>query len=125
MKNIAVLVEAKGRFGNVKIQEKVQLEAYSLTFKDTLDEKNFEALEDLEPLSPIAIIHINKFNMPEIDTKTIISEENLAKNVDEHRSGELSDELCGECNLNLILHPNPKKHCCELSKQKKDWNEED
>ena len=52
VKNIAVLVEAKGRFGNVKIQEKVQLEAYSLTFKDTLDEKNFEALEDLEPLSP-------------------------------------------------------------------------
>ena len=102
-KNIAVLVEVKGRFGNVKIQEKVQLEAYSLTFKDTLDQKNFEALEDLEPLSPIAIIHINKFNMPEIDTKTIISEENLAKNVDEHRSGELSDELCGECNLSLFF----------------------
>ena len=51
----------------------------------------FEALEDLEPISPTAIIHINKINMPEIDTKTIISEENLAKNVDEHRSGELLD----------------------------------
>ena len=49
MKNIAVLVEAKGRFGNVKIQEKVQLEAYSLTFKDTLDEENFETLEAIIP----------------------------------------------------------------------------
>ena len=112
-------------FSNVKIQEKVKYGAYSLACKQVFYGEYFEALEDLEPISPIAIIHINKYNMPEIDTKTIISDENLIKNVDEHRSGELSDELCGDCNLSLILHPNPKKHYCELSKQKKDLNEED
>ena len=107
-------------FSNVKIQEKVKYGAYSLAFKQAFYGEYFEALEDLEPISPTTIIHINKYNMPEIDTKTIISEETLAKNVDKHRSGELSDELFAECNLSLILHPNPKKHYCDLSKQKKD-----
>ena len=63
--------------------------------------------------------------MPGIDTKIVISEEDLNKNIDKHRSGELVDEQCQECELTLLVHPNPKKHYCDINKQKKEWNEED
>ena len=63
----------------VMLQEKVKLEAYSLTFKDTFGEEYFEALEDLEPISPTATVQISMLNMSGIDTTIVIFEE--AKNV--------------------------------------------
>ena len=61
------------------LQEKVKLEAYSLTFKDTFGEEYFEALEDLEPISPTATVQISMLNMSGIDTTIVIFEG--AKNV--------------------------------------------
>ena len=92
------------------------MKAYSLS---KIGEEYFEALEDLEPFPPTAIIHTELISMPVIDTTIIISEEDLNKNIDKHRSGELLDEQCQECKLTLLLHPNPKKHYCDLNKQKK------
>ena len=63
--------------------------------------------------------------MSDFDTKTIISDEVLVKNIDLIKNGDLEDKKCVECDLSSILHPYPKKHHCDIvnhkTKLKDNW----
>ena len=57
--------------------------------------------------------------MDDFDTKTIISDETLVRNVELFKHGDMDDKKCSECGLSSILHPHPKKHHCDLIVHKK------
>ena len=63
--------------------------------------------------------------MSDFDTKNIISDEVLVRNVDLIKNGDMEDKKCAECELSSILHPYPKKHHCDIvihkNKLKDNW----
>ena len=56
--------------------------------------------------------------MTDHSTVKIISDEILIRNVELYMNGDMEEKKCSECGLSSILHPNPKKHHCELTKSK-------
>ena len=62
--------------------------------------------------------------MVNMNTEKIISDDVLVRNVDLYKNGDMEDKKCPECNLSSILHPNPKKHHCDLVGFKKDSDSE-
>ena len=60
-----------------------------------------------------------------IDSKNIINENELVKNVDSFKKGEFEDEACKECEVPLIFHTLPKKHHCDLVRIVKSYKEEE
>ena len=60
--------------------------------------------------------------MDDFDTKTIISDDTLVRNVELFKHGDMDDKKCSECDLSSILHPHPKKHHCDLIVHKKEFS---
>ena len=107
-------LERKGDQFEVKEQDEVRIGAYSLEVDWKLLVNGVELQHFFEPMFPTAIF-IRIFKM---DSKGIINENELVKNVESFRKGEVEDEACKECELSLIFHAQPKKHHCEMNEVK-------
>ena len=149
LKNSEVLVRAsllwlkrKSRHAVVESREQKEAKAYSGAVVEGLaighvleghhvlafvifEERVCGSFDQPEPYSLTAITLFQKIKMAQLDTKMVINDEDLAKNVNLMKTGEISDEVCRECNLYLVFHPHFKKHYCDIVKQKKEWSEEE
>ena len=105
----------KGEQCEVKGQDEVEVGAYSQVVKPASPVNVIELQHLFEPIFPTAAIVIRRLKM---DSKVIIDETELVKNIEKVRRGEIEDEKCNDCELSLIFHAQPKKHHCEINKTK-------
>ena len=98
----------KGEQFEVKNQDGVENGAYSRDVKRGLLVDGIDMQHFFEPAFLTAVVNI----ILKMDSKVIINENELVKNVESFKKGEVEDELCKECNLSLLFHSQPKKHHC-------------
>ena len=82
--------------------------------------EDYDCSDQLEPYSLTATYLIK---MKKVDSRKIISDDELEKNLKLTKTGEINDETCKECNMYLVFHPHYKKHYCDILKITKEWND--